>query len=88
MRIISQTTVTVCACVCVRERENVCVCVCTMRKGDQNQTIVPLTSMGKKKEPLDLFCFVFQEKRKEIKYTTVWLLAVSWWPSHLSEDVC
>lgn len=57
-------------------------------EGRSESNNCPLTSMGKKKEPLDLFCFVFQEKRKEIKYTTVWLLAVSWWPSHLSEDVC
>ena len=37
----------------------------------------------KKKKQLVLFF-----KKKERKYLTVWLLLVTWWPSHLSEDVC
>ena len=37
----------------------------------------------KKKKQLVLFF-----EKKERKYLTVWLLPVTWWPSHLSEDVC
>lgn len=39
--------------------------------------------LKKKKKQLVLFF-----KKKERKYLTVWLLPVTWWPSHLSEDVC